>query len=118
MRRNLAVLVCAAGCVCLVGCNRYERTNDSALNTSLEARNLSDTGTTGSSASPYAQGRAQYHYPVDTGYTGSSAAPNSYYRDNTYRSNNTDTYYRDDTRTYETRPGMVKDKKGECTDNK
>lgn len=101
MRRNLAMLVCAAGCVCLAGCHRYERTYDnSSYNTSLEARPLSDTGTTGSSASPYTPPRRVYKYPADTGYTGSSAAPNN----NTYRSNE---YYRSD----EARPGVVSDKK-------
>jgi hypothetical protein len=114
MRRNLAVLVCAAGCVCLVGCHSFDRTDDSSMNTSMQSRTLSDTGTTGSSASPYTQGRAQYHYPADTGYTGSSAAPNTYYRGNDTSHNNT--YYRDDTRTYDTRPGMVKDKDGNCVD--
>src|SRR5262245_26727114 len=99
MRRNLAVLVCAAGCVCLAGCHRYERTSYDTSR--IEGRSLSDTGTTGSSASPYTVERRRYNYPVDTGYTGSSAAPNPYYRDNTYRSN---TYY-------DTRPGMVGDKK-------
>ena len=96
MRRNLAVLVCAAGCVCLVGCHRYERTDD----TRYDGRALSDTGTSGSSASPYTPPRRVYKYEPDTGYTGSSAAPNN----NTYRSNE---YYR----TYDTRPGMVDDKK-------
>src|SRR6185436_16941977 len=72
MRRNLAVLVCAAGCVCLVGCHRYERTDD----TRYDGRALSDTGTSGSSASPYTPPRRVYKYEPDTGYTGSSAAPN------------------------------------------
>jgi hypothetical protein len=101
MRRNLAVLVCAAGCVCLAGCHRYERSYDSSYNTSLESRNLSETGTSGSSASPYTMERRQYRGPIDTGYSGSSAAPNTYNRDSTYRSNTT----------YDTRPGMVNDKK-------
>ena len=102
MRRNLAVLVCAAGCLGLVGCHSFDRTDSTAY----DNRTLSDTGVTGSSASPYTMERRQYRGPVDTGYTGSSAAPNS------YRSNN-NTYYRDNDR-YDTRPGMVKEKKSGC----
>lgn len=104
MRRNLAVLVCAAGCVCLAGCHRYEQTGDnstydhsSSFSASLHPATLNDTGTSGSSASPYTEGRPEYRYPADTGSTGSSASPNTYYRG-------------------DTRPGMVKDKSGCCGD--
>ena len=67
-----------------------------------EGKTIGDTGMTGSSASPYTEGRPEYQHNGDTGYTGSSGAPPvRNYRDSSY----------------DTRPGMYKDKNGnECKD--
>jgi hypothetical protein len=112
MRRELAVLVCAAGCVCLAGC-RSQRTvdNSTTFNTTVHP---AGTGTTGSSASPYTEGKPQYTAPTDTGVTGSSGSPNTYYPDGTYKTYPDNTYHTNP----DTHPGMVKDKGGCYGDNK
>jgi hypothetical protein len=120
MRRNLQTIVCAAGigavALTLTGCHRdSDRSWGWDMNRPASSTNtdLSATGVTGSSASPYTQGRARYTNDGATGYTGSSAAPNRYYNEHDtryYRDN-----YKDDTTVIDTRPGMVDEtKKDDC----
>jgi hypothetical protein len=122
MRRNfntaagLAGVGAFAAALCMGGCHRDTDRSwgvGEHMSTSMQPANLSTTGVTGSSASPYTEGKPRYDYTSTYGTSGSSASPYTHDRSDTSRG-----YYdsNGNFHSYDTRPGMMKDKSGCCTD--